>query len=694
MSGDVWVGPPSAPDTYQLLTMLGGGGEGEVWKAVLPLSEGGRRTVAVKVLHAESGTAEPERWERFGHLMRSLSHPGLVRVLDVFLGPARHTSGNADLDSRAAYVVMDYVDGPTLREWCVEHPDATAHQRLQMLRTIASALDDMHSGAHTEIPVAHGDVKPANVVVGADDTIVLVDLGLARLADATGVAGRSAPYAAPELRGNLAQATPEADRYAFTATVAQVLTGQPIPITTDGWLDPTELEYRLRTSPITQRRPVLARRILDALDAPPEARPRPLRAWLDATSDSLSEVTAAPGDNPPAALAAESMPIAGDAARSEQPPGEHGSAFDPSSAATSVLASSPPAPSEEPTTRLHRRRSVLAAGALATIAILVAAILMAISLSKAGATAETPAARTSEPELFLESAATAGHDPFTDSVSVGEQPLPGQQAAGSGGDANPQLRGDNPGLYGGTRDNISCDPAKLVAFLQANPDKGNAWASALTIQPTQIAAYVAVLTPVVLRADTRVTNHGFRSGVANSLQSTLQAGSAVLIDQTGVPRVRCACGNPLAEPQPIPAGASFSGAAWNGYNAKASVAVAPGAPVDRFTLIDIGTGLPFKRPVGTDGSADAPVSDQTVPPPASTTAHGHGAPTTPTVTTPPVVVKPPKITTEPNGGTPPPDSPPKPPPNCDYDGDYLFCSTPTTGNDGNGGGGDGGGGGG
>jgi hypothetical protein len=338
---------------------------------------------------------------------------------------------------------------------------------------------------------------------------------------------------------------------------------------------------------------------------------------------------------------------------------------------------------------------VLAAGALATITILVAAILTATSLSKTGATAETPSARTSGPELFLESAATAGHDPFTDSVSVGEQPLPGQQAAGSGGDANPQLRGDNPGLYGGTRDNTSCDPAQLVAFLQANPDKGNAWASALTIQPTQIAAYVAVLTPVVLRADTRVTNHGYRTGVANALQSTLQAGSAVLIDQTGVPRVRCACGNPLAEPEPIPAGATYSGAAWNGFNTKTSVAVAPGAPVDRFTLIDIdiGTGLPFKRPVGTDGSADAPASDPTVPPPARTTAHGHGTPTTPRVlpplTTPPVVVKPPKITTEPNEGTPPPDSPPEPPPNCAYDGDTLYCKT-TAANGGGGGGGGGG----
>ncbi|ODU06297.1 MAG: hypothetical protein ABS81_05060 [Pseudonocardia sp. SCN 72-86] len=652
----MWVGSHGAPDTYQLLTLLGGGGEGEVWKAVLPLSEGGRRTVAVKILHADSDGTEPDRWERFGHLLRSLSHPGLVRVLEVFLGPARHTRDNANPDSRAAYVVMDYVDGPTLREWCVEHPDATAHQRLRMLRTIASALDDMHSGVHTEIPVAHGDVKPANVVVGDDDTVVLVDLGLARLTDSTGIAGRSAPYAAPEIRGNTAQATPEADRYAFTATLAQVLTGQPIPTTTDGWLDPVELEYRLRTSPITQRRPVLARRILDVLAAPPEARPRPLRTWLDATSDSLSEITAAPiHDLSPAVPAvrtgdagpATSVPVV--AAVFAQTLSEE---VDPSTiestptdaAATSLIVPSPPpaAPAEVPTGPPRRAHKLLAVGVGTTIAVIIIAVLMAMTLPRAGATAGTTSAASTGPELFLEPAVAPGQDPFTDSVSVGEQPLPGQQATGTGSGTNPQLRGDAPGLYGGTRNNTSCDPAKLVSFLQANPDKGKAWATALGIPPEQIAAYVAVLTPVVLRADTRVTNHGYRNGAANSLQSTLQAGSAVLIDQIGVPRVRCACGNPLAEPEPITGGASFSGASWSGYAAKSSVAVAPGIQMDRFTLIDTTTGQPFIRPIGTTGAADSDATPQTtVPPFPSTTPPHHVVSST---TTPPI----------PTTGSPPP----------------------------------------
>lgn len=290
-NADFWVGPHTAPDTYRLTSLLGGGGEGEVWRAILPLSAGGRSTVAVKILRSTGDPDEESRWERFGHLLRSLTHPGLVRVTDVFTGPQMHRETGADPHSRACFVVMDFIDGPTLREWCDENPDATAARRLRMLRMVASALDEMHSGAATQVPVAHGDVKPANVVVRDGDGTVLVDLGLTRLTDGAGVAGRSTPYAAPELRAPGAMATPEADRYAFAVTAAQVLTGQPPPTGPDGWLDPGALESLLRAHPVTSRRPLLVRQVLDAVTAPPEARPRQLRIWLDSASDTLSQVT-------------------------------------------------------------------------------------------------------------------------------------------------------------------------------------------------------------------------------------------------------------------------------------------------------------------------------------------------------------------------------------------------------------------
>lgn len=287
-----WVGTSAAPDTYLLVELLGGGGEGEVWRAELPLSRSGRSTVAVKIMRSVQDTEAPQRWMQFGHLLRSLSHPGLVRVTEVFTGPHMHRRGEADLASMAEYVVMDYIKGPTLREWCDDHPDATVSERLQKLRTVAAALDEMHSGARTGVPVAHGDVKPANIVVREGDAgTVLVDLGLARLTDGTGGHGRSTPYAAPELRAPGALATPEADRYAFAVTTAQVLTGEPPPTGVDGWTDVLALHSLLLASPTTKRRHPLVRQVMEAIIAPAEGRPRQLRLWLDSAADALSQVT-------------------------------------------------------------------------------------------------------------------------------------------------------------------------------------------------------------------------------------------------------------------------------------------------------------------------------------------------------------------------------------------------------------------
>lgn len=313
-SPDFWVGPFAEPDRYRLVGLLGGGGEGEVWEAVLPLSAEGRSTVAVKIVAARDG--DEQEFDQAGRLLRMLHHPGLVRVTESFTGPVMHRGATADTGTRANYVVMDHVAGITLREWCDENPDAIAAVRLKMLRTAASALDVMHSGAITHIPVAHGDVKPANVIVRPDGGSVLVDLGLARLADGGGAFGRSAPYAAPELRSGHPVPTPEADRYAFAVTVAQVLIGAPVPTTPEGWTDLPAVADLLHRSPVTARRPLLVRHVLDAIAAPPEARPRQLRLWLDSASETLSQVTSTPGPATSAPQAA--YPQAGPVAHSAQ----------------------------------------------------------------------------------------------------------------------------------------------------------------------------------------------------------------------------------------------------------------------------------------------------------------------------------------------------------------------------------------
>jgi len=108
------------------------------------------------------------------------------------------------------------------------------------------------------------------------------------------------------------------------------------------------------------------------------------------------------------------------------------------------------------------------------------------------------------------------------------------------------------GLYGGSGIN-ACDIEGLIGFLAANPDQAAAWAGVHGIEPPDIDAYVRSLSPGFLIDDVNVLNHTFANGEAQSIPTTLAAGTAVLVDSDGVPRVRCKCGNPLdtSGPQPI-----------------------------------------------------------------------------------------------------------------------------------------------
>jgi len=177
--------------------------------------------------------------------------------------------------------------------------------------------------------------------------------------------------------------------------------------------------------------------------------------------------------------------------------------------------------------------------------------------------------------------------------------------------------GVEPGVYGGSRDTQVCDVVTLTSFLTdpANADKAEAWAGVLDIDVADIESYISGLTAVRLRWDTRVTNHGFRDGEANGFQSLLQAGTAVLVDDTGVPRVKCNCGNPLGEPTALD-GPSESEAlalddiatnpddAWEGLDPAQAVAVEPGsAAVESITLVDVDSGGLIERPVGSDGAS-------------------------------------------------------------------------------------------
>lgn len=209
-------------------------------------------------------------------------------------------------------------------------------------------------------------------------------------------------------------------------------------------------------------------------------------------------------------------------------------------------------------------------------------------------------------DVALTPAADVGPDPFTGSVAAAAvvSPPPGASASAGG-----TRSGSDPGLYGGSKSVASCDVPQLDHYLNENPDKAAAWATVEGIQPSDISGYLGGLTSVVLREDTRVTNHGFSNGQATPYQAVLQAGTAVLVDSQGVPRVRCACGNPLLPPKHQGSSVKYSGIPWPSFHSDAVVVVSPApSPVPSLAVVDP-NGATVTKPVGSgSASASAPPS--------------------------------------------------------------------------------------
>jgi len=128
-------------------------------------------------------------------------------------------------------------------------------------------------------------------------------------------------------------------------------------------------------------------------------------------------------------------------------------------------------------------------------------------------------------ELFLQPVAAQGPDPFTDSTATSTAtPQPVTRMPQSTPTGTPSatgtrsISGGTPGLYGGTRSVGSCDVEKQIAFLTSDQAKARAFARASGISQASIPGFLRGLTSVVLRADTRVTNHGSTTAAPPALR--------------------------------------------------------------------------------------------------------------------------------------------------------------------------------
>ena len=199
---------------YEIVEAIGAGGMGEVYRARDPRLG---RDVAIKISAAHFG----DRFEREARAIAALNHPHICTLHDV--GPN--------------YLVMELVEGPTLADRIRQGPIAL-EESLRIARQIADALQAAH-----EKGIVHRDLKPANVKITPDGAVKVLDFGLAKHADSTGLEGNpeNSPTMQPATRagiilGTAAYMAPEqarghavdkrADIWAFGVVLYEMLTGR------------------------------------------------------------------------------------------------------------------------------------------------------------------------------------------------------------------------------------------------------------------------------------------------------------------------------------------------------------------------------------------------------------------------------------------------------------------------------------
>ncbi|GAA2464392.1 serine/threonine-protein kinase [Winogradskya humida] len=203
---------------YRLDDRIATGGMGDVWRGTDVVLG---RTIAVKVLRTAMLT-DPEFAARFygeARMMAAFRHPGVVEVYD-------YSAGNEGDEEQCAYLVMAFVDGDPLSARLKDQGRIGVAETMSVVAQAAEALHAAHENG-----TVHRDVKPGNLIVKPNGTVILVDFGVARSAAVTSVTGLNAIvgtalYMAPEqvAKGNVSPAT---DIYALGAVAYHCISGVP-----------------------------------------------------------------------------------------------------------------------------------------------------------------------------------------------------------------------------------------------------------------------------------------------------------------------------------------------------------------------------------------------------------------------------------------------------------------------------------
>ncbi|MBT2687985.1 Stk1 family PASTA domain-containing Ser/Thr kinase [Bacillus sp. ISL-47] len=197
---------------YKILDMIGGGGMANVYLAHDMILD---RDVAVKVLRLDFAEDEEfiRRFHREAQSATSLAHPNIVSIYDV---------GEED---SIYYIVMEYVDGQTLKQYIQQNSPVRIDEALEIMKQLTSAISHAHQNH-----IIHRDIKPHNILIDRHGNVKITDFGIAMALSATSITQTnsvlgSVHYLSPEqARGGMANR--KSDIYSLGIVMFELLTGR------------------------------------------------------------------------------------------------------------------------------------------------------------------------------------------------------------------------------------------------------------------------------------------------------------------------------------------------------------------------------------------------------------------------------------------------------------------------------------
>lgn len=201
---------------YQVLARLGRGGMADVYKGFQPSLD---RYVAIKVLHP-SMVEDPDfvqRFQREAKSVANLRHPNIVQVFD------------SDRQGEVYYMVMEFLDGPTLKSALEEVHRRGEEMPLKVALRIVADVGTALAYAH-EMGVVHRDVKPANIMLDRTGRVILTDFGVAKMLTGTkmtvtGTVLGTPAYMSPE-QGSGQPGDARSDIYSLGVVLYELATGR------------------------------------------------------------------------------------------------------------------------------------------------------------------------------------------------------------------------------------------------------------------------------------------------------------------------------------------------------------------------------------------------------------------------------------------------------------------------------------